>query len=223
MADDWLELPLDGFPRELLRVRVTTNWKEGAEARYELAGKRLQGMIRIRYARYGAAEGDFSEVYLGYGDRTSRPDRWRGGYPFNDPPVINGARLGCDGTIIDLTTLLTYPNLAAWRLGARSDYPVLAGRRFTAIVRAVSRHWAARPDMANVRHVAAVHQAVPLHNQMSVHRERLTGQIEDLTTEIAHLDRKLAPITALFAQRDTVLADLGIEPPLPVPDSGMAE
>lgn len=42
---EWEELPLDGYPGEILTVRTTTRWEHAAEARYELKGKRIKGVI----------------------------------------------------------------------------------------------------------------------------------------------------------------------------------
>src|SRR4051794_5250914 len=49
---EWEELPLEGYPGEILKVRATTRWERAAEARYELKGKRITGLIRIEVERY---------------------------------------------------------------------------------------------------------------------------------------------------------------------------
>ena len=206
---EWEELPLDGYPGEILTVRTTTRWEHAAEARYELRGKRITGVIRIEIERYQRDLFSFDSVCLKYGDRGAF-NPWRSGqYERVDPPAFNGAPVGCARVIQRIDRLLR-PDLEAWSLNARNGYPQLAGQRFAATVRTVMRHYLARTDLEQVRHVAAVHHAAWLHDAITTDMDRLRGRIDEATAKYTKLAAELPAVRELHDQADTVLSDLGI-------------
>lgn len=207
---EWEELPLEGYPGEILKVRATTRWERAAEARYELKGKRITGLIRIEVERYQRDLFSFESVHLKYGDKGAY-NPWRSGYYERiDPPTFNGASVSAAG-VVQRIDRLTDPGLDAWSLNARHSYPQRAGQRFAATVRTVMQHYLARPDLDKIRHVAAAHHSVWLHDAITTEMNRLHERIEESTSRYTELAEELLAVQELYDRADTVSYDLGIK------------
>ena len=166
-------------------VKVWTEWTTG-RTYYKIRAPRVSGVWTISVDNaadtdtvtainvdYGLDDG--RTYYNGYRPRPQSPD-------INGVP-ITGATHGIRPDSVD--------DLTQWRINAsRPTGPVTSQLapertrdRMAAVVRAILRHWLARPDLDEVHRACARHEAPHRMQEAARHAHQLSEQIQALTAE----------------------------------------
>lgn len=169
-------------------------------ARYRVAGRRAAGTILIYPKRYGQ-DAVPTDIQVQFGDGDHHNDR-----DHTDRPVINGIRI-LGGAVFDPADVDEF-NARSIYVGRPNQWngadrvPDATSAYTLAIVRALVRHWRARPDVDQLRLASA--------------RRTAAGRLPDLERVIAKLREDvtalLDELAAKHRARNELLALLGTAP-----------